>query len=124
MMKIKSAVLILAFLFWGGSHMMSGQQLGWDASYVRIEIKGMACPFCAGGMGKTLKALEGVQKVHMVFDHGLAILTVSKLNVPSIDKLEKVIKEAGFQVGEITYSDEPFEIPEPIKKKKKSKLQG
>ncbi|MDH3795737.1 MAG: heavy-metal-associated domain-containing protein [Flavobacteriaceae bacterium] len=108
----------------GGNITMKAQQLLLDASFVKMEIKGMACPFCAGGMGKSFEAMENVQKVDMAFDHGLAFLTVNKQNVPTKEELERIVKKAGFNVGEILYSEEPFEIPVRSKKKKKKKNKG
>lgn len=114
-------IIILLMILISGTLSLQAQQLQWDVSYVKMEIKGMACPFCAGGMGQSLEALDGVQKVDMVFDQGLAILTVSKQNVPGKDILKRIIKKAGFHTGEIQYSENPFEIPLTTKKKRKKK---
>ncbi|MDH3698480.1 MAG: heavy-metal-associated domain-containing protein [Flavobacteriaceae bacterium] len=123
-MKLKRTLLMTILLLIGGNITMKAQQLLLDASFVKMEIKGMACPFCAGGMGKSFEAMENVQKVDMAFDHGLAFLTVNKQNVPTKEELERIVKKAGFNVGEILYSEEPFEIPVRSKKKKKKKNKG
>lgn len=121
-MKNRQNIILLMILIIG-TLSLQAQQLQWDVSYVKLEIKGMACPFCAGGMGQSFEALDGIQKVDMVFDQGLAILTVSKQNVPSKDILKGIVKKAGFETGEMQYSEKPFEIPVTTKKKKK-KIKG
>ena len=115
--------MLFSFLF--GNSAMNAQSISMDLTYIRVEIKGMACPFCAGGMGKSLEALDGVQKVDMAFDHGLAFITVQANRSPSKEDLKEIVTESGFKIGSIEYSEEPFEIPLPSKlKKKKKKVSG
>jgi len=88
-----------------------------DKIYTKVEIKGMACPFCAGGLGKAFEEILGVQEVDIDFDNGMAYITSEFIYKPSKETLKKIVIEAGFEVGEISYSDKPFEKP-----KKKQKL--
>lgn len=87
-----------------------------DEAYVKLEIKGMACPFCAGGLGKAFEAVEGVKMVDIDFEHGLAYLTVSHENIPDEKTLKEIVNEAGFKPGNMDYSDLPFD--RPLKKKR------
>ncbi len=38
--------------------------------YLKIEVRGLACPFCAYGMEKALKEVSGVEKVDIVLKKG------------------------------------------------------
>ena len=80
--------------------------------YVKIEIKGMACPFCAFGMEKELKQVAGVDKVEIELKKGLAYISTPLSQKPTMENLEKIITDSGFTVGKIEYSSEPFAIKE------------
>lgn len=80
--------------------------------YVKIEIKGMACPYCAFGMEKELKQVAGVDKVEIELQQGLAYISTPINQKPTKESLEKIITDSGFTVGKIEYSSEPFTIKE------------
>jgi len=80
--------------------------------YVKIEIKGMACPFCAFGMEKELKKVAGVDNVEIELKAGLAYISTPISQKPTKESLEKIITDAGFTVGKIEYSNKPFAIKE------------
>ena len=79
-----------------------------DRIYIRIEIKGLACPYCAYGMEKELKEISGVEKVDIELKTGLAYISTPTEMKPSAEDLEKIIVNAGFSVGKIDYQDIPF----------------
>ena len=76
--------------------------------YISVEIKGLACPFCAFGMEKELKKVSGVDSVHIELKKGLAYISTLIQLQPTKETLEKVIIDAGFTPGKIEYSDTPF----------------
>jgi copper chaperone CopZ len=78
--------------------------------YIKIEIKGMACPYCAFGMEKELKKVSGVENVEIELKEGLAYISTPINQKPSKESLEKIIVDGGFTVGEIEYSNKPFII--------------
>lgn len=80
--------------------------------YVKIEIKGMACPFCAFGMEKELKKIAGVDNVEIELKAGLAYISTLINQKPAKESLEKIITDSGFTVGKIEYSSKPFAIKE------------
>lgn len=106
-------ILILAFI---AIPSLQAQVPTGDEGFVKLEIKGMACPFCAGGLGKAFEAVEGVKTVDIDFEHGLAYLTVSNKNIPDEKTLKEIVIEAGFKPGNMDYSEVPFD--RPIKKKR------
>ena len=82
--------------------------------YVKIEIKGMACPYCAFGMEKELKKVAGVDNVEIELKKGLAYISTPISQKPTKKSLEKIIANAGFTVGKIEFSGEPFLIKGPL----------
>lgn len=80
--------------------------------YIKIEIKGMACPYCAYGMEKELRKISGVDSVEIELKEGLAYISTPPKQEPTKESLEKIITDAGFTVGKIEYSDKPFELKE------------
>ena len=84
--------------------------------YIKIEIKGMACPFCAYGMEKELKKVAGVDQVEIELKKGLAYISTPIDQKPTKESLEKIIIDGGFTVGEIEFSDKSFKRNKPKKK--------
>jgi copper chaperone CopZ len=104
------ALLVLTFCF---SVSVNAQtQHKQELIYVKIEIKGMACPYCAFGMEKEFKKVSGVENVEIVLKAGLAYITTPIEQKPTKKSIEKIITDAGFTVGKIEYSDKPYIIKE------------
>ncbi len=69
---------------------------------VQIQVDGLACPFCAYGLEKKLKKVEGVGKVEINVKNGIATLQNKKGKSIAVEDLESVVKKAGFTPREIT----------------------
>ncbi len=69
---------------------------------VEIRVDGLACPFCAYGLEKKLKKIEGVEKVQINVKDGIATLRSKKGKSVEVENLESVVKDAGFTPREIT----------------------
>ncbi len=76
--------------------------------YMKIEIKGLACPYCAYGMEKELKKVSGVDHVDIELKTGLAYISTPIEQKPSAESLQKIITDSGFTPGEVVYSDKAF----------------
>ncbi len=63
-----------------------------------LEVNGMACPFCAFGIEKKLRAVEGVQDLTVFLDEGRIELVFSPDNGASASDIEAAVKEAGFKL--------------------------
>lgn len=106
----QTGLLVLVLLFsMVSSTTVNAQTTDQELTYVKVEVKGLACPFCAYGLEKKLKEVDGVISIKIDFEEGLAYLTVLKSNKPTKKTLEKIVTDAGFTVGNIEYSDKPFE---------------
>lgn len=101
--------ILLLFLLISSSTMAQTQTTE-ERVYIKIEIKGMACPYCAFGMEKELKKIAGVDNVEIELKEGLAYISTPIDQEPTKESLEKIIVDGGFTVGEIEFRDKPFHI--------------
>lgn len=100
--------LTFALLFFSLFSSLRAQEKEQQQVYIKIEIKGMACPYCAFGMEKQLKKVSGVKNVTIELSEGLAYISTPKKQKPLKESLALIITNAGFTVGKIEYSDKPF----------------
>ncbi len=76
--------------------------------YIKMKINGMACPFCAYGLEKRIKKIDGAANLSVNINKGYAIFSTPDNKKPTEKTLKKRVKEAGFTVEKITYSSESF----------------
>lgn len=69
---------------------------------VDIRVDGLSCPFCAYGLEKKLKRIEGVGGVKIYIDKGVATLQNKKERSIAFENLDSVVKDAGFTARQIT----------------------
>ena len=70
---------------------------------VKVEVNGLSCPFCAYGLEKKLKKIEGISNLKIDIENGQATFDLAKGKNLANDKLKKIITDAGFTPGKITY---------------------
>ncbi len=73
---------------------------------VTVRVDGLACPFCAYGLEKKLKKIEGVEKLEIKRNDGLVTLYYKA--DAKIDKqiIDKKVMEAGFTPRELQIEGE------------------
>ncbi len=69
---------------------------------VDIRVDGLSCPFCAYGLEKKLKSIEGVGGVKIYIDKGVATLQNKKERSIAVENLDSVVEDAGFTPRQIT----------------------
>jgi copper chaperone CopZ len=62
----------------------------------KVGVDGLACPFCAYGVEKKLKAVKGVEKVDVDIKTGTVLVTVVEGAVFDEATAKKAVTEAGF----------------------------
>jgi mercuric ion binding protein len=62
----------------------------------RIEVAGLACPFCAYGIEKKLNAVPGVERVATDIKAGVVIVTMKDGAVLDEAAAKQAVKDAGF----------------------------
>lgn len=68
-----------------------------------IRVDGASCPFCAFGLEKRLRQIEGVVGVQIEMKEGKAIVSVKKGATISEQALREAIADAGFTPREILF---------------------
>ena len=85
-------------------------------TYVKIQVDGMACPFCSYGIEKKVRKLDGSADFYVEINDGWITFSVPSDKKPSVTDFEKLITEAGFIARTVEYSDKPFKKAEVRKK--------
>lgn len=98
------ALTWLAWLFFSLAPMQA-QEAAQEKVFVRVTVDGLSCPFCAYGLEKKLKKIDGAKEVFIDLQAGEATFIVTKDKQPSKEKLEKIVKDAGFVPRKISFSE-------------------
>jgi mercuric ion binding protein len=62
----------------------------------RLEVAGLACPFCAYGIEKKLTALDGVERVETNIKEGAVTVTMKDGAALDEATAKQAVKDAGF----------------------------
>jgi len=68
---------------------------------VAIKVDGLACAFCAYGLEKSLKKIEGVENVKVYVDAGRAELQLKPRTAVALEDIPPTVKQAGYTPREI-----------------------
>lgn len=66
-----------------------------DAFY-RMQVDGMSCAYCAYGVEKKLRQLEGVKAVHINLEKGRVEISVADNTRFTHKRMERLYRESGF----------------------------
>ncbi|MFN7824618.1 MAG: heavy-metal-associated domain-containing protein [Pseudobdellovibrionaceae bacterium] len=73
-------------------------QLAVAAAEKTVGVSGMVCAFCSQGIEKSFKALPEVQEVHVSLKEKKMNLIFKEGKELTDDKIEAVLKEAGYKM--------------------------
>jgi copper chaperone CopZ len=62
----------------------------------RLQVDGLACPFCAYGIEKKLRALDAVDKVQVDLENGQVVVTMKDDATLAEHTARQAVKDAGF----------------------------
>lgn len=68
------------------------------ADELQFEVHGMACSFCAYGLEKKVKKMDGVEEVKVNVQTGIATIKVKDGATLDRDKLREVVKDSGLKM--------------------------
>jgi mercuric ion binding protein len=71
-----------------------------SSDQIEVHVNGMACPFCAYGIQKKLRALPGARDVRVDLEAGRATFEAPSGWVTE-SQVKQAIKDAGFSAGKI-----------------------
>lgn len=72
-----------------------------DTQYV-MRVDGLACPYCAYGIEKKLKQIEGVEKIDVDLEKGLVTVDVREGVALTEPQMVQLFKDAGFTYRSMT----------------------
>ena len=87
-MKKLIATMIVA-LIWSAAAFAEGTQY-------RMRVDGLACPYCAYGIEKNLKKIDGVEKIDVDLNNGLVTVNVAAGVTLTDSQMAKLFTDAGF----------------------------
>ncbi len=67
--------------------------------YSELRINGLVCPFCAFGIEKKLRDVEGVETVTLLLDEGVVQLRFAERNEATFEDLRDAVLAAGFKLA-------------------------
>ena len=93
-MKKLTAIMILA-LVWNAAAFAAGTQY-------QMRVDGLACPYCAYGIEKKLKNIDGVEKIHVDLNKGVVTVNVAEGVELTEPQMTQLFKDAGFTYRSMT----------------------
>jgi len=93
-MKKVLAVMMLSMI-WSAVTLAAGTEY-------RMRVDGLACPYCAYGIEKKLKAIEGVGKIDVDLNAGLVIVDVTEGTRLTEPQMKTLLQDAGFTYRSMT----------------------
>ncbi len=67
--------------------------------YSELRINGLVCPFCAFGIEKRLRDVEGIERVTVLLDEGVVQLGFAERNGVTFGDLREAVSAAGFKLS-------------------------
>ncbi len=61
-----------------------------------MRVDGLACPFCAYGIEKKLKAIEGTSNISVDLNKGLVKVEMAEGKSLTEDRMKKLFSDSGF----------------------------
>ena len=74
-----------------------------------IEIAGLACPFCAYGIEKRLKKIDGIEELSVLLEEGKVQVRLEDGATVSRERVEEAVADAGFEAKSIVFVNEKSE---------------
>ncbi len=92
-------VFVLIAVFW-----LSMAAWPADQEVVDVSVTGLACPFCAFSVEKSLSKLSGVDSVTVNLAASQVRVVMKPEHIADLKQIEKAIVNAGFTPGEASRS--------------------
>jgi len=67
-----------------------------DGTRYQMRVDGLACPYCAYGVEKNLKKIDGVEKIDVDLNNGLVTVDVAAGVTLTDAQMAKLFTDAGF----------------------------
>ncbi len=67
-----------------------------EAAAVTVRVDGLSCPFCAYGLEKKIKKMEGVEDLEIDLKGGKVEISFKDREYVHVEKVAKAVRDAGF----------------------------
>ncbi len=94
--------LLAAILIWMAGAAWAGGKQAWE-----MRVDGLACPYCAYGVEKKLKAIDGVEQVQVDLEQGLVKVQAKDSVQLTEPQMETLFRDAGFTFRSMKKLDLP-----------------
>lgn len=88
---MKKLILILVLL-------LSNQIVYAEKPQYRVAVDGLACPFCAYGIEKQLRKLDGILEMELDIEAGAILVTMNDSAILAEGDVRKAVERAGFSL--------------------------
>lgn len=92
---MKHYLVVLLLLLWSLAALAAGTQYA-------MRVDGLACPYCAYGIEKKLKQIEGVERIDVNLEKGLVTVDVREGVTLTEPRMKQLFKDAGFTYRSMT----------------------
>jgi len=75
---------------------LSAASSAWAGETYRLQVDGLACPFCAYGIEKKLNNTDGVESLDIRINEGVVLVAVSEGADFDEARAKRIMEEAGF----------------------------
>ncbi len=99
-MKIITSFLII-FILISGVNLFAQSKT--ELNQVEVKIAGLSCPFCAYGLEKKVKKIDGAQDIKIDVKNGTLTFSLEEGKTVSEQKVKNTVKDAGFTTKEIQF---------------------
>ncbi len=65
-------------------------------THYEMRVDGLACPFCAYGIEKKLKALDGSSDISVDLNKGLVMVNMAEGQTLTEEQMKKLFNDSGF----------------------------
>ncbi len=100
-MRILQSFLFILMLF---AAPFGAAMAGDTGQTATIVVNGLSCPFCAYGLEKHLKKVNGVEDVNIDMKHGKATVSLKPGTQVDDAMLREAVKKAGFTARDISHN--------------------
>lgn len=73
---------------------------------IKVEVDGLSCPYCAYGLEKNLKKVEGIENIKIDVENAFVLLSITEGKSIPEAIIRKNIEDAGFTSKKISSQDE------------------
>ncbi len=94
-------IFLLSLLLTSGITFLSGT-INAQIQQVRLQVDGLACPFCVFGLEKHLKKIKYFDRYDINLKTGTVIIYLKENAKVDLDDFKKAVKDAGFTLRNIS----------------------